>query len=87
MFWIIFWVAVVVFVAVEGALLYTVVKFRRKNRRFLPRQTHGNKSLEIAWTIVPTIILVFIAVPILLYVKLKRGDGDQSGLQAPEDER
>ena len=66
LFWIIFWVAVAVFVVVEGALLYTVVKFRRKNRRTMPRQTHGNKRLEIAWTIAPTIILVFIAVPTVM---------------------
>lgn len=66
LFWIIFWVAVAVFVVVEGALLYTVVKFRRKNRRSMPRQTHGNKTLEIAWTIAPTIILMFIAVPTVM---------------------
>ena len=45
-------------------------------------------ALAMIWGVcIGTYSSIFIAVPILLYVKLKRGDGDQSGLQAPEDER
>ena len=44
-------------------------------------------ALAMIWGVcIGTYSSIFIAVPILLYVKLKRGDGDQSGLQAPEDE-
>ena len=63
LFVLIFWVAVVVFVVVNGILLYTAIKYRRKPGQELPVQTHGNTRLEIAWTIAPAIILVFIAVP------------------------
>ncbi|MDQ3672952.1 MAG: cytochrome c oxidase subunit II [Gemmatimonadota bacterium] len=54
----------IVFVLVEVALLYVVFKYRRKSEdQPLPPQTHGNTKLEIAWTLIPAIILVFIAVP------------------------
>ena len=56
-FWVIFWAGLVVFVAVEGALLYMVFKFKRRNDQD-PAQTHGNTRLEIAWTIVPVLILI-----------------------------
>ena len=63
LFVLIFWVAVVVFVVVNGILLYTVIKYRHKPEQGLPVQTHGNTRLEIAWTIAPAVILASIAVP------------------------
>ena len=64
LFWIIFWLAVVVFILVEGVLLYMIFRFRRKpTDQGLPPQTHGNTKLEIIWTVVPAILLVIVAVP------------------------
>jgi cytochrome c oxidase subunit 2 len=63
LFLIIFWTAVFVFVTVEGALVYSVIKFRHRPGQGLPAQVHGSTRLEIAWTIAPTIILAVIAVP------------------------
>ena len=69
LFWIIFWLAVVVFVIVEGALVYILIRFRRRRgQEGLPPQTHGNTALEIGWTIVPAIILIGIAVPTYLTI-------------------
>jgi cytochrome c oxidase subunit 2 len=60
----VFWIAVGVFVVVEGLLMYLAVRYRhRKGRRDIPPQVHGNQRLEIAWTIVPAIILVGVAIP------------------------
>jgi len=59
----IFWMAVVVFVGVEGFLLYTIVRFRRRADNQMPTQTHGNTRLEVAWTILPSIVLLVIAIP------------------------
>jgi cytochrome c oxidase subunit 2 len=57
---IILYIAIVVFVVVEGALLYSVVKFRaRKNR--VAAQIHGNTRLEITWTVGAALILVALA--------------------------
>src|ERR1700710_719277 len=43
-------VAVVIFVGVEGALLYSLVKFRAR-KDAVPAQIRGNTSLEIGWTL------------------------------------
>jgi cytochrome c oxidase subunit 2 len=53
----------IIFVLVEGALLWFVYKYRRGRR---PRtedgpQVHGNTRLEIAWTVVPVFIVAAIA--------------------------
>lgn len=58
-----FWWAMAVFVLVEAALIYVLWRFRAKPGDAEPEQTHGNTTLEIVWTVVPAIILVFIAVP------------------------
>jgi cytochrome c oxidase subunit II len=60
----VFWVAVAVFVIVEGGIVFIVIKFRhRKGRDRMPAQTHGNTRLEIGWTIAPALVLAFVMVP------------------------
>lgn len=60
----VFWIAVGVFVLVEGLVLFISIRFRqRKGDERIPTQVHGNKRLELAWTILPTVILAAIAVP------------------------
>ena len=51
------------FVVVEGILLFSVLRFRHKEGAPTPAQHHGHTTLEIAWTLAPALILVFIAVP------------------------
>ena len=58
----VFWV-VVIFVVVEGVLIFTVLRFRARPGAPQPKAVHGNVALEIAWTIAPAMILVAIAVP------------------------
>jgi cytochrome c oxidase subunit II len=53
----------IVFILVEGILVYVVFRYRRRENQPTPPQTHGNVKLEIAWTLIPAVILVFIAVP------------------------
>jgi cytochrome c oxidase subunit II len=53
----------VVFILVEAALIYIVFRYRRRDNQATPPQTHGSTMLEIAWTLIPAVILVFIAVP------------------------
>ncbi len=60
----VFWVAVLVFVIVEGGIVLILVKYRhRKGRDRMPPQLHGNTRLEIGWTILPAVILAFVTVP------------------------
>jgi cytochrome c oxidase subunit 2 len=57
------WWAVAVFALVESALLYVIFRYRGKPNDPEPKQTHGNTTMEIIWTIIPAMILAFIAVP------------------------
>lgn len=60
----VFWIATAIFFVVEGLLLYLVIRYRhRHGRQGIPPQVHGNQRLEIAWTILPALILVGVAVP------------------------
>jgi cytochrome c oxidase subunit 2 len=60
---IIFLIAVAIFVVVEGLIIWTVIRYRRKpGDDTLPPQTHGNNVAEFVWTIVPTIIVIFMFV-------------------------
>jgi cytochrome c oxidase subunit 2 len=78
---IILYMAAVVFVVVEGALVYSVYKFRAK-RGAIPAQIHGNTILEISWTVGAALILV--ALTVVTFIKLPSivnpPNSDQAGL-------
>ncbi|MEE8134536.1 MAG: cytochrome c oxidase subunit II [Gemmatimonadales bacterium] len=78
LFRIIFWWAVVVFVVVEVGLLYIILRFRERSGSPEPRRIHGSTLLEVAWTLAPALVLVFIAVPTIRTII------DVSG-RAPDD--
>jgi len=63
LFWWILIGGLIVFVLVEAALIYAIIKFRVKNESDIPVQTHGNHRLEIIWTVIPAIFLIIIMVP------------------------
>ncbi len=64
---IVLYLAAVVCVIVEGALVYSVYKFRAK-KGAVAAQIHGNTRLEIGWTVAATVILVVLTV--ITFVKL-----------------
>ena len=64
---IILYLAIVVFVIVEGALVYSIYKFRAKKSK-VAAQIHGNTRLEIGWTLGAAALLVLIAV--VTFIKL-----------------
>ena len=58
---IVFFIAAAIFVVVEGLIIWSVVRYRRKpGDDTLPPQIHGNNVAEIAWTVIPTIIVAFL---------------------------
>ena len=69
----VFWWAVVVFVVVEGLLLFAIFRFRARPGAPEPKHVHGNTILEIGWTIAPALILVFIAVPTIRQIFKSQG--------------
>lgn len=60
-----FAIAGVVFVIVEVGVLFVVWKFRKRKDDTdddIPAQVHGHTKAEIGWTVLPAVILAFLAV-------------------------
>ncbi|MEB3196103.1 MAG: cytochrome c oxidase subunit II [Candidatus Sericytochromatia bacterium] len=58
------WICIGILVVVEVALVYALVKFRKKpgeNRE--PASWSHNTTLEVVWTIIPFVLLIIICVP------------------------
>src|SRR5262245_46683673 len=54
---IVFTIAAIIFFVVEGLIVWTVLRYRRRpGDDELPPQTHGHNLAEVVWTIVPTLI-------------------------------
>lgn len=65
----IFIIAAVIFVLIEGLLLFITWRFRRRETDGeFPKQVHGNNRLEIIWTVIPAIIVtgMFVASAVVL---------------------
>ncbi len=63
-----FWIAVFVFVLVEGLIIVILYRFRHRPNSPVPVQVHGSKRLEIGWTIAPAVLLGVIAIPTLVTI-------------------
>ena len=61
LYWAVMIVAIIVFLGVEGALFYSLFKFRAR-RGAVAAQIRGNTRLEIGWTVGAAVILVVLAV-------------------------
>ena len=58
---IVFFIAAVIFFAVEGAIVWIVLRYKRKpTDTELPSQFHGNNLIEIIWTVIPTVIVLYL---------------------------
>ena len=68
-------VAAVVFIGVEGALFYSLFRFRAR-KGAVPAQIRGNTRLEIGWTVGAAVVLVVLAV--ITFVKL-------DGIRTPDN--
>ena len=61
-FWVILAFTGFIFVLVEGALIYFIIRYRRRGRPITTEgpQIRGHDRLEIAWTVAPVVILAII---------------------------
>jgi cytochrome c oxidase subunit 2 len=48
---------------IETLLVVILVRYRERDGNREAKQFHGNSTLEIGWTLIPAVILAFIAVP------------------------
>jgi len=62
LYWITLGIGSLVFLAVEGMLIYCLIHYRSKRRQALPKQIRGNTRLEILWTAGAAGILVVLAI-------------------------
>ncbi|MCL4114710.1 UNVERIFIED_CONTAM: hypothetical protein GTU68_053589 [Idotea baltica] len=58
----IFWVCVVIALIVFGAMIWSMI-FHRKSKGAVASNFHESTKIELAWTIIPLIILIIMAVP------------------------
>ena len=77
----IFWWAAGVFVVVEALLVIVLIRFRHREGRPAPKPTHGHTVLEIAWTLAPAVILVFVAVPTVRTIFATAGEAPADALR------
>ncbi|WKB52063.1 cytochrome c oxidase subunit II [Eleftheria terrae] len=56
------WICIIIFVAVFGVLFYSLVK-HRKSKGAKSANFHESVKVEIAWTVVPFIIVILMALP------------------------
>jgi cytochrome c oxidase subunit 2 len=61
LWWLVFAVALVVFIGVEGLLFYSLFKFKAR-KGSVPAQIRGNTRLEIGWTVGAALILVVLGI-------------------------
>jgi len=62
-FMLISWTTLVIFIAVEGGLLYCCWRFRDRPGAPIPKQIHGHTPLEIGWTVAFALVLLIIGIP------------------------
>ena len=53
---------VLIFVAVTGAIVYAIFRFRGREGEPDPKQFAGSERVEILWTAIPFLIVVFLFV-------------------------
>ncbi len=63
-FWLYMILDTVIFIIVCAAMVVAIMKFSKKkgDDDSLPPQSHGNMKLELIWTVIPTIIVLVLAV-------------------------
>jgi cytochrome c oxidase subunit 2 len=71
--------AVAVAVLVEGALVFAVIRFRRRGDT-LPNQVHGSTAVEILWTAIPVVLVATIFISALYVLEKVENKADPKDL-------
>jgi cytochrome c oxidase subunit 2 len=75
-----FGLGVLIFLLVEGVLIYSLVKFRWRRGGEPPAQIRGNTRLEVGWTIGAAAILVVLTVVTFIFLgPIKNPAGSEPG--------
>jgi cytochrome c oxidase subunit 2 len=73
-----FWWTIAILVLVTALIVYAAFRFRERPGAPPPKQIHGNTRLELTWTLVPALVVVFIGVPTVrtIFVTQQRPPAD-----------
>jgi cytochrome c oxidase subunit 2 len=52
-------ICALVFVVVEGLLIVSIIRFRKRREEDV-KQTHGNTTIEVVWTLIPVVLIAII---------------------------
>ncbi len=52
--------AILVFLLVEGLLIFAIVRYRRRSPDEMPEQVHGNNAMELSWTVGSGILVIIL---------------------------
>jgi cytochrome c oxidase subunit 2 len=64
--------ALIVLLAVGGAIIYAAFRFKERDPKFMPKQIGGNNAMEFTWTVIPALVLFIlfgISVPQMFYLR------------------
>lgn len=75
------WPALIIMIGVLLATVIIVLRFRRRDDDPIPKQTHGNTRLELAWTIAPALLLLGLGIPMVATLWDIGGDPSDDAFQ------
>jgi cytochrome c oxidase subunit 2 len=70
-----------IFLVVQVLLLVAIFRFRERDPGALPKQVRGSAALETAWTLIPAVILTFIAFPTVAAIFRTQGTPPANALR------
>jgi cytochrome c oxidase subunit 2 len=74
------WWTVGIMVVVFGALAYIVVRYRERPDSPEPKPIYGSTKLEITWTVIPALIILFIAIPTIQAIFATQAEAPEEAL-------
>jgi cytochrome c oxidase subunit 2 len=74
------WWTVGIMVVVFGALAYILVRYRERPDSPEPKPIYGSTKLEITWTVIPALIILFIAIPTIRAIFDTQADPPEDAL-------
>jgi cytochrome c oxidase subunit II len=78
--------AAIVFIGVEGFIIYAIFRYRRKpGDDVLPVQHHGNNTVEVIWTAIPTVIVLILFTFSMMTLSSLEATSDEPGVTIQVD--
>ncbi len=75
------WITVGILLVVFGVLAVILIRFRDRPGRPDPKPIYGNSKLEITWTAIPALIILFIAIPTIRSIFATQGKPPPDALE------